>query len=158
MRIPGTTDNLHLQSKAWNRPTVSNALQQRETDVLSPALSSQLSLTHYHHSAGRHFLHRSKTSLQTRLFSFVIQVAYLLSCGCFHIKKEIKKRSDQTSGFSLADGIQEGSHILQESSKLCGRQLWQEKVPINIRDKIPIKRRPKIIKSVLMSGSSQKET
>ena len=26
MRIPGTTDHFHLQSKAWNRPKVSNAL------------------------------------------------------------------------------------------------------------------------------------
>lgn len=49
----------------------------------------------------------------------VIQAAYLLPCSCFHIKKQIKKRSDQTSCFSLADGIQEGSYILQESSKLC---------------------------------------
>lgn len=143
MRIPGTTDNLHLQSKAWNRPKVSNALQQRETYMISPALSSPPSFPHTTTvQAGTSFTETRLGSKQD-FVSFVIQVAYLLSCSCFHIKKQIKKRSDQTSGFSLTDGIQEGSHILQESSKLCGRQLSQEKYSSILGTKYPLNDDPR---------------
>lgn len=74
----------------------------------------------------------------------VIKVAHLLSCSCFHIKKQIKKRSDQTSCFSLADGIQEGSHILQQSSKLCVEGNSDRKKYTSIlRTKYPLKNDPR---------------
>lgn len=82
---------------------------------------------------------------QTFFFSYclpsAIKVAYLLPCCCFHIKKEIKKRSDQTSCLSLADGIQEGSHILQESSKLCVEGNSEKKKETSILEtrKYPLK-------------------
>lgn len=47
------------------------------------------------------------------------QQPHLLSRGCLHVQEEVEQGADQARGLGLADGVQEGPHVLQESSQLC---------------------------------------
>lgn len=45
---------------------------------------------------------------------------HLLSCRCLHVQEEVEQGPDQARGLGFADGVQEGPHVLEESS-----QLWK---------------------------------
>lgn len=142
MRIPGTTDNLHLQSKAWNRPKVSNALQQRETDMISPALSSQPSLTHYHRSAGRHFLKQDFAPNKTlSLLSF----KQLTSCPVAASISRNRSRRDRTrrAALALLMEFKKGRTYFRSPPSSAEGNCDRKKYPSILGTKYPLKDDPR---------------